>query len=326
MRITIAQRLMPFTHTPGSMCILPGTSLQLQVFPALIRVFDLSKSQPVLVEEITQSIKGPVEKFTIQLNLEESKISVWGNGADGFFRYHIVPSNNSKGFQILNDKERYKGTSTSERLSLGNHKAQDWDRVVTRKDLTEIFPIWMRLGQCAPPNSLATDQGTAAFLEKCHTKDIKPFLNLFQAGFEGILSPRLNDESHLGFDLPAVGDSGVSPLILLTEGAKRIRALFLRESPQLIEILPNLPVEFHSGRFINIRTAYGVLDMEWSKKAIRRLIFRPEVSTELQFAFPKEMRQCRVRKGNRDKGQEHNLPLKLEIETNQIYYFDNFKH
>ncbi len=67
----------------------------------------------------------------------------------------------------------------------------------------------------------------------------------------------------------------VSPLAFLTEGARLIRNHFIEEEPNGIKILPALPPECHAGRLINVAIKGVNLDLEWSKKTIRRLILRP---------------------------------------------------
>ena len=57
MRITIGLRHHPFTHVPGTFVVLPGSTLQLQIFPTLIKVAGH--------EEIPLTLEGPIEKFTI---------------------------------------------------------------------------------------------------------------------------------------------------------------------------------------------------------------------------------------------------------------------
>jgi hypothetical protein len=334
MHIKIAERLHPFSHLPGTCCILPGTTLRLEIFPALLRVQDLSKSVPQEKTEIQVPLRGPIKDFTVQLDLEKGLVSVWGESPEGYFRYRIkAKDSNQMAFEI--EKGWFFSWSEislvprtqpilpflMERLSLGNHKSQDWEMVKRRGDLAEIFPAWLRLGQMIEAPNEISYLGTAALLKTCQNASkmdaYEAFQNLFNAAFEGILSPSLIDNQHQGFNLPPP-PAHLSPLLLLTEGAKAIRALFIRCEQSNIFILPCLPPEFHCGRFLHIQTPNGLLDFEWSKKMIRRMVFRAEASGTIQMHFPLEIQGFRLN------GQKCSVNKPLEIEKGCQYNFDLF--
>ncbi len=345
MHIKIAERMRPFSHTAGTYCMVPRTQLRLQIFPALIIVHDLSQSEPQLVAEIVVPVKGPVKEFTIQLDLERGFIQVWGEGLDGYFRYGVYQGECSfslafdieKGLSSWEPKADSKHDSFSihpvvlqknhfpvffDRLSLGSHKKQDWDQVKRRGDLTEILPIWLRLGQFFEQSNVSYE-GTAEWLKICQNakkmEAYQAFQNLFNLGFEGILSPRLADHQHQGFEL-SPAPASLSPLILLTEGAKAIRALFIHCHQHEIFVLPNLPPQFHCGRFLQVKCyELGLLDFEWTKKSIRCMVFRSETKGSIAFHFPKEIVRYRLN------GQVHQAGSSLEVEKGQVYIFDQFQ-
>ncbi len=305
-RIVIAQRLRPFSHEPGTKCLLPGSTHEVTIYPALIVINK---------QEIPIPLTGPVQDFTVQLDLEKGYVKVWGHYVEGFLRYRIQ-ANTDGSFSIITEKSPLENLfpqemktpyqpQSEERLSLGSHKAQDWSLVSRRADLSEIFPVWFRLGQLLPHSHsedidslLSTCQQQIFSREKL--KIFPSFLNLFRAGFDSILAPRLIDTQHQGFPLPPVGKG--SPLALLTEGSKLIRSLFFSQEGNKIEILPLLPPEFHAGRFVSISCgALGTLDMEWTKKSLRRLVFHSHTNSEIQFIFPKELKSYRL-EGERHTG------------------------
>jgi hypothetical protein len=222
----------------------------------------------------------------------------------------------------------------NERLSLGNQKAQDWDKIKQRTNMSEIFPIWMRLGQITPSVQYSSSSGTVALLDICHStikqhviETILPaFHNLFLAGFDPGLSPRLLDEQHHGFQLPPIpNQEQISPLFLLTEGAALIRQLFIRSDNSRIDILPSLPPDFHSGRFLNANTAVGRLDMEWTKKVIRRMIFTATLETELLFSFQKDVKQFRLRQKESERGAFIPSNAPIQVSCGETYLFDCFQ-
>ncbi len=345
MIIKIAERLQPFSHTPGTLCVLPGTNLRLKIFPALIVVHDLSQAEPKFLAEIPIPAKGPVKEFTVQLDLEKGAIQVWGKSSQGYFLYRIfltkhpfqialeikkglsdwmpVPSTNALQVELILSLSNNTLPILTERLSLGSHKSQDWDMVKRRNDLVEILPTWLRLGQMIQPPQNFSYEGTAAFLKICqNASKMEAYTilqNLFNTGFEGILSPRLKDEQHQGFELTEP-DPSSSPLFLLSEGAKVIRSLFIKFIQNNIHVLPSLPPEFHCGRFLQIRCEkLGVLDFEWSKKTIRRMIFRSETNESMQFHFPNHVQKFRLN------GQMNQIEMPIEVQKGKIYIFDRFQ-
>ncbi len=404
MHIKIAERLHPYSHTPGVKLLLPGSLWQLEIFPALIRIYDATQAIPKVLTEIELSIDGPINDFTAMLDLEHAHICVYGHGSAGFMRYRLQamafpgikahslaihiektpplgltwsvgePYSMQKG-QNLEDSSYFElgavaqktrpkdvllldmpfpqpiningeaklqplepySPPAAERLSLGNHKSQDWDMVCRRRDLTEVLPAWLRLNQLIPyEGSLAkSKKGTLALLSQCEKsvqeKDkiqlVKVFLNLLTAGFHGILVPSLNDERYQGFNLEKVlpGDA-LTPLLLLRDGARSLRGLFIETAGDTLRILPALPPEFHCGRFVDVECAgLGQLDMEWSKKNIRRMIFRAALDGSIFFAFQNHVKTMRVRQGTKDRGRIQPAEASVQIEKGKEYFLDDFE-
>lgn len=349
MRIQIANKLKPFSHEAGTFLLLPGSQLRFQIFPVCLKVCDLSQPIPKPIEEISLPIVGPVDEFTIQLDIEKGFIHVWGTSSLGYFRYRIHSVANEPDWRLIVEKSPdeklkeikpfsnellYKPAERRERLTLGSHKKQDWTMVLRRKNVTEIFPYWFSLAQmfCSMPIH-APLQGTAALLENCQheisqddpTVRLKSFQSLFAVGFEGLLSPRLIDEQYHGFSFPPISDQKLSPLILLTEGAKLIRTLFIENRGGEIQILPHLPTQFHCGRMTNLVCEDIVIDLEWSKKEIRRMILRPLRSCEVHLSFPKGVKTYRLRQDKKERGFKINCNESIALESRNIYFLDHFK-
>lgn len=366
MQISIAERLKPFCHLPGTSTILPGTGYQVQLFPCLIRIYHLKKAFPILLAELSLELKGPVEQFTLCNDLEKGRLTVWGKTAEGWIRYHLM-SSQQKGVRLfierapsgrcwisqeqdrhlLHDKEWLDILDSSspfipyqipscDRLSLGNHKAQDWELVNRRLNLTEIFPIWHRLGQLLPSMTLPNiKEGSLVLLEACQKSLIegKPehaelhWLNLFRGGFNSLLNPQLEDIYYQGLVDPSpLTFLEVSPLVLLTEGARLIRQLFIQQERDQILILPFLFPCFPCGRLLDVPLeGGGMLSFEWTKKSIRRLILDVEHDRELTLKFRSHVRSYRLRQHSQDKGERIHCPSSLFLKKNHRYLFDNFK-
>ncbi|QLH35365.1 MAG: hypothetical protein HWD61_03745 [Parachlamydiaceae bacterium] len=121
----------------------------------------------------------------------KNKIQIWGKSSQGYFRYNIRSAENPWEISIEIEKgltdwkpaplpsfssfkiHSFASPSSScffnwiDRLSLGNHKSQDWDMVKRRGDLTEILPVWLRLGQIVHQPSFVAYEGTLDLLKIC---------------------------------------------------------------------------------------------------------------------------------------------------------------
>jgi hypothetical protein len=352
MHINIAERLKPYSHTPGIYLILPKTNLRFQIFPSLLVANDLSQSNSNPINKVTLNIQGPVKDFTAMLDLEKHCITVWGNATNGFFRYNIV-SQTTTGFEIIWDKKpegvefsSYQrnfqkssefpnaNDSKLETLSLGNNKAQNLDQIRSRCDLKEIFPLWYKLGQLTPKPLNLTNNGTTNLLEECKRAILAPtiinivpaFRNLYLAGFDAGFSPRLEDSEHQGFNLPQIPKDELSSAIqIFTEGFKLIREIFISEAKNGISILPALPPEFHCGRLKNIITKFGEIDIEWSKKTIRRMVMKVDVTQNLLIHLQHDIRTYRVRHVENEKGNFYTKETPILLEAGKKYLFDCFE-
>jgi len=313
MRIRKDGRIEPFSHTPGVCMLLPGSGLEVQIFPAKFRVGSFEWDLP---------IEGPVEGFTAQLDLERPSVRVWGRAKSGYFRYRLIASLDGFCMQVERGElpTPHSGSHKLfepprlERLSLGVHKQPDWDLVTRRCDIAEIFPVWLRLGQLTPqgqdgpfPDSLLDS-----------ARDESSFIDLFRAGFSGLMMPRLADESHLGLPLAPLGSFEGSALPLLTRGAARIRRLFVDEEEGVLHLLPHLPQRLHCGRLLDAPWQLGRFDMEWSRRRLRRLILRTEKAGEFRLETD-GWKRCRL-------GQRLLLAGDLvTVGENETLCFDRFE-
>jgi len=350
MHISIAQRFKPFSHKPGVCCIVPRTVWQVEVFPILLRFKNLIDESSSI--EVSLPFKGPIIDFTVEEDLEKELVRVFGRTPVGYMRYIIK----EKDQRVIIEFEKLKpsfisektpfyvtpfldcqcsGVST-ERLSLGIHKMLDWDLVQRRKEMKEIFPIWLRLSQGLPQMDVnASDEGMLGLLKECKKKILQKeknevtaaFLNLFLAGFKGILCPRIHDDDFQGILLPEKKPAVFfSPLFLLTESAHLIRSLFFQEMENRILLLPCLPTEFASGRFTGIVTSEGnKFDLEWSKKLLRRVIFYSHRQQVLRLELQKPLKGFRLRFDHKDRGRMISCNEPIELKAQQTIYLDRFQ-
>lgn len=365
MTIRIAGRIHPFSHLPGTLFLLPQTHIKLQVFPARINFFQYADATPLFW--LSLDIQGPMKEFTVEMDLEHQHIKVFGTTAKGHLRYIMhrradgigiimerLPqatltcylSFHNKTYQMLRGETLLISKPLMEppplhfeRLSLGMHKAQDWDLMKRRCDLKEIFPLLLRLGQITPPSLNALPlKANMILLQKCEKivrknlrQEIIPaFIQLLLASFEGVCVPRLWDTDYQGIaPFETSEENDLSSIFILTQAAVLIRSLFLKEEGDTLSLLPCLPPDFHSGRIVQAQTLFGdLIDFEWTKKQMHRVILYSHSKRTLHLKLSKYIRTCRVRWAFKDKGKK--LPLKegvlpLNIDQEQRIWIDRFQ-
>jgi hypothetical protein len=357
MRISIAQRWRPFSHALGGRCLIPGTALACDVYPTLIAIWDLSGLTPRHLEDVPLDLVGPVSQFTVRQDLEVGQVDVWGHSQKGYFHY-ILKGQPEGGLRLL--IKRFPADAAMptseicchnhpssampvnfENLSFGVAKAQEWPGIRGRGNLEEILPLWFRLGQWAllpqlqGHASLQHIGGAAHLLYELERRiaeaDLIGMAEIFRCllcvGFEGMFSPRLIDSEHQGVPLsPLDMQSRGSPLLLLSHGHKLIRNMLLAADGVAIDVLPALLPDLHCGRLLNVHLAQrGTIDMEWSKKHIRRMVFNPTVDGTHRFIFHKGISSCRLRMGDKGAKLHYSSGETFDFFAGTSYFFDNFK-
>lgn len=295
MRIQITTKFRPFSHRPGIRSLIPYTTWEAQIFPTKVFLRDLKSGE---TKEL--AIEPTSRKFTVMLDLEKGRLLVSGKELS------------------LESLEKHTLRPTKKRLFMGVHKKQDFEMIQRRCDMAEIFPLWLKASQLIPEVVMPSKTvGTMQLLEE---GKLRAF---FQAGFQGMFCPRLKDENYLGlipdFDPP----KKLCPIGLLHEGARQIEALFFFAEKNTWHFLPNLPKEFHAGRFVHLETPEGdELDMEWSKKQLKKVIIRPNTTREIQLSLKKGLKTFRVRKSLRQRGESAKGTISLK--AGQTLYLDRF--
>ncbi len=185
----------------------------------------------------------------------------------------------------------------------------------------------------------------------------KFLLWLFKTGFQGIFMPCLFDAKHQGIletennflspncnnisDMQManvhtdniqkpnnahdkkIQTSAMDVSWILSYGAILIRSLFFQEELNLFKILP--VSNFFAGRFINIQTQFGLLDIEWSKKLLKKMVLKAEKSGRLQLRLQKPLKSFRLLRQGQRKGKILNQNSFIFIEKSKLYYFDRFQ-
>jgi hypothetical protein len=286
-KITILQKLAPFSHLPGTCCLIPNSSWVVQAFPTLLKFENCITGEK---REEVLPWKGPIKDFTVQQDLERGCVRIFGHTAQGY-RLHTI--------------QEGKPPSRLEKLSLGMHKALDWEMVKRRCNMAEILPVWFRLGQLVPPSG-------QAWLPP----DLK---GVFQTYFHGLFTPRLVDEDHLGI-FPPDRKIAEDRLALLREGYLAIRAQFFQKREGVYIFLPAVAAEFHSGRFLS-----EAVDFEWSKKSLQKIVLRSTAACEIVMQLPKPLKSFRMRASLKEKGERFFCDRPLVLQANATLFCDRFE-
>ena len=362
MKITIAERFHPFSHANGTKFLLPKTAMVIQVFPTRLYFTDLeNRFKPF---DISFDFVGPLKDFTAELDLEKGQLRVFGTTKKGYMRFSICAK--PDGIWLMMEKtpegkvacrrssppekhslskaesmlisppfEESCQEAGSERLSLGMHKAQEWESICRRLDFKEIFPLWLALCAQVPTTTQVGTGGNYSLLEECRQRIderdrvgvLEAFEAFFLASFEGVLTPRLFDTEHQG--IASVTGEAISPLPLLTEGGRLIRSLFVQETAGELAILPCLPTAFECGRMTGIQTSRNdVVDFEWTKKFLRRMRITSVLGRELTLRLPKGIASFRCKKGRTTMKKMHvdrEGRVVLTLGANQTLHLDRFE-
>ncbi len=336
MLIKIAQKLDLFSHTIGFSYLVFHTEYVVTIYPHLLVFKSLVSNKKF---EVNLDIDGTVEKFTVFHNLHKGYIEVRGVSSKGFFAYQIIEENKKIKIKFVRGKKKKDillpikkifSKEPIEELSFGMHKKLDLEMINRREDLKEIFPILFKLSQYID-HAEKIEIGTASLLKDLE-KSIKKhkvvelekqFEIFYKASFSKYFVPRLSDE-HQGI----IKDRKIekkNSLYILYQIGRLIRSMFVLEDKKSIFILPTLLPSFHCGRMINIETSYGKIDLEWSKKLIRRMKIDVKKDATIKLNLQSKIKSFRVKTLHIDMGKIYKSDDFISMKEGLTYFFDNFK-
>lgn len=317
MRITIANRYRPFTHTPGLPLLLPGSNHFVRVYPSRLYIDD---------KLFDFGIEGPVKNFTTLLDLERGHIEVFGQAKSGPYRYRLKATLDG-GCHLSGQEKCPLYTFTNPlRVHLGCHKQQEWDAIVKRASLREFLPFLL-LHALHHSSDAKPRSGTASLFSALDQVSASPQIaglydQLFRCAYYGLLVPSLDDRDFHGISFPEIAP-GDDPLGILPQTAESILRHFIRFEEHRIEFLPLLPPELHCGRITGFSLNQGnQLDMEWSKKSIKKAIIH--IVSPQKVAIHAKAKRCRLRRSRAERGEWVSIDHTLEFEEPGIYLVDRF--
>lgn len=339
-KISITNRLRPFSHTAGTKCLIPGSTLILRAYPTRIEIEDWA-GKPKRLGVLSLLQTGMVRDWTVQLDVDKAIVTVFGKAKQGFFFLEF--SADGSLFSMTVDRAPEEGLELSwegeslhngwcggalarkevitngafekkkhqaPTLSLGMHKKQLFPAVLERGDLREIFPLWVAMGWGLDGSSTLP-------------KDVE-LSDLIRVGFSDLLVPKREDDQYLGVEFPKMAGASLD---LLAVGAKQIVGMFLRENGKKISVFPEAIPEFACGRLIDLKMGKHLFELEWTKKRVRRMIIHTGATESLDLQFPKGVREYRLTLMEKGAKGEKMVPGQpIQMEEGKSYFFDRFQH
>lgn len=336
MHIRINDRFRPFTRKPGTLLLIPGTSLGVKIYPAKLFFFELDSKTPKPLFELDLNFEGIASQFLALADLEKGRIQVqFGTSSTERVVYRLLreedkilfildkkPSSLSvhlnknpvieEDFLVLPYTPKEEKIPAKERLSFGVNKAQDFDKIRKRNSLKELLPIWFFLGSQSPRGKTP--------LQPLLKEEPEDFLErTLQLMFSGILAP---DASKALFLAPKNKLLEQSPFSILNEGYLLIKSLFIQEREDTLFILPHLPRVCASGR-LKAALTKGVIEIEWRKYKVLKLIIHSFDDQKVKLKFGTPIKQCRFSESQKNKININDF-LNISFKKGYSYYFDKF--
>lgn len=328
--IKIHDRFKPFSHTFGQRCMIPKSNWGIEAYPREIRFFLKEQSIPLELD-----LNDPIKEFTLQLDLEKDVVRIFGRAKEGYFHFEISHEANKiviilkRGKSIPYSFAGKKGvlerhqfleietepsfeTYQIERLSLGVTKKLDWEMVLRRGELKEILPILFFLGQKGDP------EGSNSSFR------IDSLESFIKAHFHFMLVPKIAVDKRLGLnqkDLPA--HMNLSAILYMCY--QEIRSFFVKEEKGSLFIFPNIPKEFISGKLVGLKTSKAIIDIEWTKRKVRRVRIVATNAGVLEIKWPRDVDSFRLKNRPQEKGKMISSADEIILSPGQIYYLDKFQ-
>ncbi|NGX48719.1 MAG: hypothetical protein K940chlam5_00309 [Candidatus Anoxychlamydiales bacterium] len=353
MQIKIKQKFNIISHSIGTKFLIVNSKYFVQIFPGLLHFKDLDSSKNF---KIFLDFVGPVKNFTISQNLLNGDIKVSFHAKDGFLSYKIFNPEKATCIHFerlpqdeisikLDKTKKIKPKETlilpiaisylkkpEEFLFLGIHKKQDLDFIHKRENLLELLPFLFLYSQffkdiqtkkCLRENCLVRELGRK--IQNREREEIEDqFIKVYKAHFTDSFIPRVNDEDFQNI-IPLVEEKDAKPLHILRKLFYIIKSILIDQKLDEIFLLPALLIPFHSGKALNINLPIGSFDIEWSKKLIKKLIFRPKKDVKLKLHFQSKIKGYRLKTSIKQKGKFFKNRDLLSFEKNKSYYFDKFQ-
>lgn len=363
MQIKIKQKFNPISHRIGTKFLIVNSSYIVQIFPGLLHFKDLNSDKnfkifldfegPVKDFTIIQNLQnGSIKVFfhtkkgylSFKIYTKEHSIENLKQKTNPIIFFERLPLDEIT--ITLGDKTKKIKPKTTidlpidisyikepeEIVFLGIHKKQDLDQIHTRENLLEILPFLFLYSQFFKDiqtkkclrNKCIVRELSETILNKKRVEIEERFLKVFKAHFSNAFIPRVNDDDFQNI-IERVDEKNAYPLHILRKLFYIIKSMLVEQKLDEIAILPSLPISFHSGKAMHITLPVGSFDLEWSKKLIKKIIFRPKKDVKLKLHFQSKIKTFRLRITLKEKGKFFKNKDEISFEKDKIYYLDKFQ-
>lgn len=349
-RIEIRHKLKPFSTLAGIEVPFPQVERVFQIYPTKVLI---EKNEKVELE-LDWKFESRVTQITTFFDLVHQRIEVQLKLESGVVHYDLLL--NDKGLCVCLKRNTTKSASLKvgnkpfkkikpssvehllptkhvaldslEVLSFGSHKKQELEPLLRREDPKEILPLLFALGQMCPASDTKSighlkrvKDAKVALKKNQHDQVLSIIKPLFASAFSGLFVPHLDDVFY--WEGGQAVDKGLSPFSLLKALYELIRSFIIESKNGSVSVLAHLPPELFCGRAISFHVHGCIVDIEWTKKALRRMRIQAKENTSFCLNFQKSIQKCRLKVNNRSATFKSGEIITLE--KSKTYYFDRFE-
>ncbi len=352
MQIKIKEKFKIISHDLGASFLILNTSYYVKIYPGLLIFKDLSCDRTF---QFFFKFQGPVKDFTILQNLFNGTLEVNFHSKDGYIAYQVLVKEKDVYLYFdkitkdhleiefdkvtkIRSKEKIKlpisvicETKPEEYLFFGIHKKPDIYLIRKRENLQEILPFIFLYSQfflnvqyncCLRKNCLLKE--IEKNIQKKEKQNLyESVLKAFKVHFWGAFVPRMNDEEYQ--NIAAFFNTDLNPFCIFIKFYHLIKNMIIDQNSNELFILPCLPPQFHHARAVNIKTLNGNIDIEWSKKLLKKAIFKPEKDVSLKLILQSQIKTFRIRSNKNEKGQIFKNNDEIFFKKDISYLLDKFK-
>ena len=345
MQIKINEKFEIFSQKNGSNFLILNTDFFASFYPGKVKFQNFFNDEN---HEICIKFEGPCDSFKVFQDLKSGNIKVYLKIKDEVLSYKIFSQENKiviyfdrvfkSGAEIFfketkrvfsKDKifipvEKTYIEKPKEILFFGLHKKQNIDDIFKRQNLLEIFPFIYLISQFYP--DVKESQNLITSESKTNPMDKKDIYEKFSINFKSLFSfgfiPRTTDEEFQNILIS--NQINKNPIYILKSYAKDIRDLFFIGNDKKISILSLMPKDFFSGKFINIKTSFGSIDIEWSKNLLKKAIIKSDQNIDIYLELQKDVKGYRIKNNLKSKGSTNSRNDVLNLKKNTTYFLDRF--
>lgn len=333
MRIVIDNKYIPYSDRPGTRVLLPGTSVELRVYPSRVVIKDLLSSAEERVFEYPNIDRG----FAVFQDIEHLRILIRGFSGSQAVQKEICVQEGQcilkqkkpeKSFFVLLEEIKKEQKASCAKIHFGCYKKPNMTRMRSQVLIEEYLPFWHALGKHYEQSfSDEKDADTTALLDEIEKtikqRDLQSLSMLWNRAFlscvKDLFVPTRFDDEYHGFVKQTKSEK--NPLEILTRARILIEKMLLEEKKGCVSLGRGIPPELHCGRAERLHSSLGFISCEWSKKQMKKVKIEAFSDASAFLEMPK-VKSLRLRTGAREKGKRIELQKPIVFEKGKTYFLD----